>query len=106
MMLRMNFVGDYFALDPDECRAAGRSLASQYQNAEPFPHIVIDDFVDRDILKKIVDQFPSSQDKEFFDRDQERLKYQYRPHEVPSGVARNLFAELNGEAFLGFLEEL
>jgi len=105
-MLHTKLVGDYFALDPDECRAAGRSLASQYQNAAPFPHIVLDDFLDRSILKKIADEFPSSGDKEYFDREQERLKYQYRPHEVASGVARNLFAELNSEAFLGFLEEL
>jgi Rps23 Pro-64 3,4-dihydroxylase Tpa1-like proline 4-hydroxylase len=105
-MLQMKPVGDYLALDADECRALGRSLASDYQNAEPFPHIVIDGFLDATVLKGVIENFPSSENKTYFDRDQERLKFQYQPHEVSSGLVRNLFAELNSQAFLGFLEEL
>jgi Rps23 Pro-64 3,4-dihydroxylase Tpa1-like proline 4-hydroxylase len=105
-MLHMKSVGDYFAFDAGECRALGRSLAEPYQNAEPFPHIVIENFLDAGTLKKVVESFPSSQNKEHFNRNQERLKFQYQPHEVSSGIVRNLFAELNSQAFLGFLEEL
>jgi len=105
-MLHMNSIGGYLALDPAECRALGRSLQAQYCNAEPFPHIVIDDFLDADVLRRVLAEFPSSNNKAFFDRDQERLKYQYQPHEVSSGLVRNLFAELNSQAFLGFLEEM
>jgi hypothetical protein len=54
----------------------------------------------------VLAQFPSNEGKEFFDRDQERFKFQYQPHESPSGLVRNLFAELNSQAFLGFLEEM
>ena len=96
----------YLALDSSECREFGRSLADQYRDAKPFPHIVIDDFLDLGVLHKVVEDFPASEGKEFFDRGQERLKYQFAPHEIPSGLVRNLFAELNGQAFLGFLEEL
>ena len=105
-MLRFARVNGYLALDAAECREFGRSLAEKYQNADPFPHIVMDDFLDPDVLREILADFPSSKDKPFFDRDQERLKFQYQPHESSSGVARNLFAELNSQAFLGFLEEL
>ena len=105
-MLNMNATQGYLRLDGGECRALGRSLAGSYQTAEPFPHIVIDDFLPQDILHKVLDDFPSSADKQYFDRGQERLKYQYQPQEITSGLIRNLFAELNGQAFLGFLEEL
>src|SRR5689334_17326526 len=62
-MLHMKPVGDYLALDADECRALGLSLAEQYRNAKPFPHIVIDDFLDTDVLRRVLENFPSSDNK-------------------------------------------
>jgi Rps23 Pro-64 3,4-dihydroxylase Tpa1-like proline 4-hydroxylase len=105
-MLHMTSVSGYRALDEAECRALGQSLSEQYRNAHPFPHIVIDDFLEADLLRSVFGDFPPSDGKQFFDREQERLKYQYQPSEVPSGLVRNLFAELNGRAFLGFLHDL
>src|SRR5690242_7197559 len=105
-MLHLKAINGYLALDADECREAGRSLADKYQNASPFPHIVMDDFLDPEVLRGVLADFASSDDKEFFDRDQERFKFQYQPNESSSGLVRNLFAELNSQAFLGFLEEL
>ena len=105
-MLHMKPVGDYLALNASECRELGRSLAPSYQSANPFPHIVIDDFLDPNVLREVLRAFPSSDNKQYFDREQERYKYQYQPQQVSSGLVRNLFAELNSQAFLGFLEEL
>jgi Rps23 Pro-64 3,4-dihydroxylase Tpa1-like proline 4-hydroxylase len=105
-MLHMTATQGYLALDPDECREVGRSLRRQYVDAQPFPHVVIDDFLDPGVLRSVLGEFPSSENKDYFDRGQERLKFQYQPHEVSSGLIRNLFAELNSQAFLGFLEEL
>jgi Rps23 Pro-64 3,4-dihydroxylase Tpa1-like proline 4-hydroxylase len=105
-MLHLSRINGYLALGPDECRNLGRSLSEQYRNAQPFPHIVLDEFIDADVLRGVLAEFPSGKDKEFFDRDQERFKFQFRPGEIPSGLIRNLFAELNSQAFLGFLEEL
>ena len=105
-MLPLHDVNGYLAFDAAECKALGRSLADRYQHAQPFPHIVLDDFLDRETLKRVLADFPSSENKFFFDRDQERLKFQYQPHEVQSALVRNLFAELNGQAFLGFLQEM
>ena len=88
--------------------AARRALARRCstRTAEPFPHIVIDDSLPQDVLRKVLEDFPSSANKQYFDREQERLKYQFQPQEISSGLVRNLFAELNSQAFLGFLEEL
>lgn len=105
-MLHFSQLDGYFALDPVECSRAGQALAEKYRTASPFPHIIIDDFVEPKLLRKVAQEYPSTQDRRYFDRDQERLKYQFDPGEVNSGLVRNLFAELNSRAFLGFLEEL
>lgn len=105
-MLRLAFANGYLAFDADECRNYGRSLAETYRAASPFPNIVIDDFLPPDLLRGVLADFPSTEGKTFFDRDQERLKFQFSPNESTSSVVRNLFAELNGEAFLAFLEEM
>lgn len=98
--------GGYLAFNPQECQSYGRSLAPTYRNASPFPHIVINDFLETDVLNGILAEFPSSDNKSYFDREQERLKFQFQPHESQGGLTRNLFAELNSQAFLEFLEEL
>lgn len=105
-MLHLTDLDGYPTFDEKQCRSLGKSLADSYQNAEPFPHIVIDDFIDVSFLKGIVGEFPSPNGKDYFDRDQERLKFQHRPQEIHSGLVRSLFAELNSCAFLGFLEEI
>lgn len=105
-VLRLHEVGSYLAFDEDECRAAGRMLAGRYQTADPFPHVVIEDFLDPNLLRRTLDAYPSVEGRSYLDRDQERLKYAFHPNETKSPLLRNLLGELNGQAFLGFLEEM
>ncbi|MEZ0496451.1 2OG-Fe(II) oxygenase [Sphingomonas sp. IW22] len=107
-MAVLNFtdLGGYQSLDLDQCRAAGRSLAEDYRNAAPYPHIVLDDFIDPALLRQVVREFPDNRERASFARDQERLKHQVRPDECPGPATRALFAELNGTAFVTFLSEL
>lgn len=96
----------YYSFDEAECREKGKELASSYRDARPFPHVVIENFLDAELLRTVADSFPPTNGKRYFDRSQERLKYQFHANESSSGLVRNLFAELNGRAFLGFLEEM
>ncbi|QNN67136.1 2OG-Fe(II) oxygenase [Sphingomonas lutea] len=105
-MLNLHSFDGYLAFKEDESRKAGRALADDYRNASPFPHVVIDDFLDADVLRAVASAYPSTVDRKHFDREQERLKYQFHADEAESGIVRNLLAELNGRAFLGFLEEM
>lgn len=105
-MLSLKSMNGYLAFDEEECRQIGRTHAEAYRQAHPFPHAVFENFLDGAILGRVISEFPSSKDKNYFDRDQERYKYQFRPQEISSGFVRNLFAELNSQAFLAFLEEL
>ena len=98
--------GSYLHFDRAQCVAEGEKLAAAYQAATPFPHIVLDDFLPADVLRRLVAEFPGREGRSHFDRAQERLKYQYDPNTVDSGLVRNLLAELNGEPFLAFLEAM
>ena len=105
-LLTLRDTGGYLNFDVRECREAGLALAQSYRSASPFPHVVIDDFLPLDLLRQVAANYPSADGKSFFDRDQERLKFQFHAEEVPSGLTRNLLAELNSRAFLSFLEEM
>lgn len=105
-LLDLHEKGGYLHFDRDQCVAVGQSLAGSYQHAAPFPHIVMDDFLDADVLRRLVDEFPARDGRDYFDRPQERLKFQFDPNTVESGRVRNLLAELNGEPFLAFLSAM
>lgn len=96
----------YRAFDEVECRTAGAALAEQYRSASPFPHVVIDDFLCLDVLRAVVSDFPEPRNHIEFARNQERLKHQYHPGDCTGLPVRNLFAELNSQAFLVFLTEM
>ena len=41
----------------------GKDNAHKYKNAYPFPHIVIDNFFNKQILNKILEDFPNNIEK-------------------------------------------
>jgi hypothetical protein len=84
----------------------GAALKPRYVNASPFPHIVLDDFIDKSVLRKLLDEFPNSDSEKYFNRSQERLKYQYGPRHLQGATTHNLFALYNSAAFVTFLEHL
>lgn len=96
----------YIHFDEEECIEAGKKLADQYRSAEPFPHIVMDDFLPVNFLRELLTEFPDTQDHGFFDRAQERLKHQFRPAEIPGRRLRNLVMELNSPPLLRFLQAM
>ncbi len=92
--------------DAAECRAAGSALHARYAGAEPFPHVVIDELLDRDVLRALLPGFPDMAGRRFFDRDQERFKYQLATAEIEHDGLRDLLHQLNSPAFLAFLGAL
>lgn len=105
-VLTIHNTDGYLHFDEDQCRTAGSGFADRYQSATPFPHIAIDELLDPTALRPLLAEFPSTDGKTFFDREQERLKFQFQPHEIPGAQLRNLVTELNSRAFVGFLEEM
>lgn len=94
--------------DADNMSDAGRDLNATYTSAEPFPHIVIDNFCSPAILDECIKFFPSDVDRPdttSFDRAQERYKVCYNPDRLP-GSLRSFFYSLNSKPFLSFLENM
>lgn len=105
-LLDLQDTGGYLHFDRDQCVRVGETLSEQYRSAAPFPHIVMEDFIGTDVLKQVIDEFPGRDGRSYFDRAQERFKYQFDPNTVESAIVRNLLAELNGEPFLAFLSKM
>lgn len=105
-ILKLDDIRGYRCFDHDQCQQAGQALAARYAADDPFPHIVLDDFLDQNLLRAVAAEFPDSAGHDCFMRDQERLKFQFRPDQCQGLATRMLFAELNSRAFLTFLSEL
>jgi Rps23 Pro-64 3,4-dihydroxylase Tpa1-like proline 4-hydroxylase len=105
-VLRLKDLGGYRCFDAEQCHAAGVLWAETYQANQPFPHIVLDDFLDRDFLRGVAEEFPDNGEQDCFMREQERLKFQFRPDQCEGPLTRMLFAELNSRAFMSFLSGL
>lgn len=98
---------DFDSLESITTAARQESLAREFQNASPFPHVVIDDFVSRKLLELLVADFPNVQDADFsFDEGiVGARKHSTRPDRLdPTNSVRRFAQFLNSATFLNFLE--
>lgn len=98
---------DYGFADPIALRQKGLELADQYRSAQPYPHIVIDDFVTPAVLDACLADFPvkPKPDSDSFNRAQERFKTSYNPDHLTPRV-RSFFYALNSRPMLDFLSNM
>lgn len=81
-------------------------LAQTYQTKQPFPHIVLDDFFDRDLLLKAVEHFPAPDASWWhYDNPLERKFAKNDLSQVHPGL-RTLIALMQENRFVSFLERL
>lgn len=101
------FDAEHGFFDAEAMKAKGLELAKSYAEAEPFPHIAIDDFLPAAVLERCLELFPKAPDPEAmtFDRAQERYKTSFNPDYLAPPL-RTLFYSLNSRPFLRFLENL
>ncbi len=89
-----------------EAASLGAKYHDRYVSAEPFPHIVLDEFVDEDILDLCIKEFPEiNSSGVHYQGSQENLKFEFKP-ETLSPPLRSFFYSLNSMPFIGFLESL
>jgi hypothetical protein len=104
MILKANSA-DYGFFDP-AVASLGQAFRERYCSATPFPHIVLDDFLDPAILERCVRDFPDlGLARASYSRDQENLKFEFVPERLSAAV-RSLFYSLNSAPFIGFLEQM
>ena len=96
-------------LNDIKAREFGEKISNKYLFNEPFPHIVIDDFLPKELAEKILFNFPINNNviSEFklnYPGIQEN-KRQVFPNDTNS-FCRNIFGFFNSASFLQFLEGL
>lgn len=95
----------YGFFDP-QASGVGLEFRGRYFAAQPFPHIILDDFLDSAILEQCLREFPlRSASGAAYDRAQEQGKVEFKP-EFLSAPLRSLFYSFNSAPFLLFLENL
>jgi hypothetical protein len=94
-------------VDHEAVRERGLELQVAYGSGDPFPHIVIDNFLPPEILDACLAAFPKPGDAAdaSFDRKQERLKESFHPDTLEP-VARNLFYSFNSRPFIRVIENI
>jgi Rps23 Pro-64 3,4-dihydroxylase Tpa1-like proline 4-hydroxylase len=96
-----------FHFDAQQLRELAAARHATYVAAQPFPHIVIDDFLPVHVLDEVVGEFPSPRDASWmrFESDNER-KLASTKETLIGEASRQLLSELNSATFIEFLEEL
>ncbi len=82
--------------------------ASSYQNAKPFSHISFDNFLEPEMLEKVLAEFPNVNDPQWqeYKSETENGKLASGKYEMIPPHIRYVLDQLNTPPFLQFLEEL
>ena len=101
-------IQDGVNLSLKDAKKLGEGLSAEYCFAEPFPHIVIDDFLPQEFIDKILNNFPIEKldDDVIFEIGYAGLhKRQVSPANC-NGFIREVFGFFNSATFVHYLESL
>jgi hypothetical protein len=94
-------------LDGSTVREKGLDLQELYTAADPYPHIVIDNFLPDSVLERCLTEFPADTATitDIYNRKQERLKRTFTPDLLPP-FSRHLFYAFNSRPFIRVMENI
>ncbi len=93
-------------IDVDTAATIGKRFAESYQSATPYHHICVDDFLPMAIVEKVREEALAQRRKDAENSSaSEHLKAAYNPDGLPI-YSKAVFAALNSQAFIRFLEEM
>ena len=101
-------IDDGVYLNSDDAKKYGEELSGDYCFAEPFPHIVIDNFLPNELIEKILSNFPTEKldNDVIFESGYAGLhKRQVMPIDC-NGFIREVFGFFNSASIIQFLESL
>ena len=104
-VLRLTRADGFFEFHPEECRSVGQALHRQYAENYPYPHIVLENFIDASILRQVDAEFPTARAGRFADQFSQ-LKTGYSLEAIRSAYINDLLRAFNSAPFLTFLESL
>jgi len=84
---------------------AAQKLSQSYKDADPFPSIVIDEFMSAQVLAEILEEIKAISDESWMGRQHQRSnKFGIYNMECLGNKTRHLFQELNSAPMIRFLE--
>ena len=92
----------------DSVSDKGKELTGAYNAGDPFPHVMIDDFLPPELAEAMLARFGADSDAELnrgFDRAQERYKTSYHP-DAMEDFSRQVFYAFNSRPFIKVLENI
>ncbi|NEQ63717.1 MAG: 2OG-Fe(II) oxygenase, partial [Moorea sp. SIO4A1] len=96
-----------YCLDPEKLTNFAKDNCEAYAQAEPFPHIIMDNFFPEDILDNILNEFPKSDEIDWQKFEAAPEKKLASKSEIQMGEYTRFFLyKLNSSTFLNFLETL
>ncbi|MEQ9000855.1 MAG: 2OG-Fe(II) oxygenase [Coleofasciculus sp. B1-GNL1-01] len=96
-----------FCLEKDYLIDLVNKYQESYSQAQPFPHVVIDDFLPEFVLDEILQEFPKPGSIDWQKFDVSSQKKLGSKSELQMGEAtRMLLYQLNSSTFINFLEKL
>ncbi|MET0626303.1 MAG: 2OG-Fe(II) oxygenase [Pyrinomonadaceae bacterium] len=96
-----------FILEEDRLARLGAEYRDAYATAEPFPHVVIDDFLPAETLRAVAGSFPKPEEVDWhvFDNPRQK-KLAFDDERRMDAGALWLLYQLNSGRFMEFLERL
>jgi 2OG-Fe(II) oxygenase superfamily len=96
-----------FRFDRQQLRELAAARHADYATAQPFPHVVVDDFMPEDVLDEVLSEFPSAGEGGWMRFESETERKLASQRDTPIGDAtERLLTLFNSAAYIEFLEEL
>lgn len=99
-----------YVYDLDRLDRIARDHAEQFRNADPYPHLIVDDFLKADSVAEMARMFPTPDDERIhwdrFGADGFEVKFGSPDEANFPAPLRNAIHDLNAGPFLRFLEAL
>ena len=94
-------------LDNEQLKKIARDNREKYQNAKPYPHIILDNLFNPEMLDVVVDEFPDSRQIDWikYDSKNER-KLASRDESQFGDTTMRVIHFLHSSTFIKFVEEL
>lgn len=93
--------------EPNHLDKLAKQYATEFQSGKPYPHIVIDNFLDPEALEKVLEEFPDKNKKVWHDYQSHYENKQELNGEGKMGsFTQHLLYQFNSAPFLQFLENL
>ena len=96
-----------FIFDKEKLKNLSETYNELYKSNNPYPHIVIDDFLNENIANELYESFPKQGQIDFYKYDNPlEKKYAMDKVEILPFCIRNVLLNFNSPLFLNFLEKL